>query len=56
MERNTGQFSCGAAHVAGPLLEQKGKRDVEIEWFDPDPGMPNDTELLLFALLLVKNE
>ena len=40
--------------LAGLLQAPKVPKCAALEWFDPAPGVPNDTEILFFALLLVQ--
>ena len=41
---------------AGPDFEPaRQHKAASVVWFDKEPGLPNDTEILFLALLVVKN-
>ena len=51
------------SHAASPALaetcaqglEPKEMRAASLTWFNSNPGMPNSTEVLMFAVLLVQH-
>ena len=48
-------MTAGARALPGDFEPARQTKAESVFWFDRAPGLPNDTEMLFFALLVLKN-